>query len=183
MSVCVDPRPAAACRPARRSANTSPKRVSIPNSDSLGAATISAWAGAGQVGLACSGFGTSSRGSLTSSGSDTRGTQPPKKRSSFFEKCSRSIVGSCRSTVGTPDTTERPTTPRSLDDPLFQQLKAGFSESVSYAYDITEPNVIFTDDPDDDFEWPKTSEEAAKFWVVVIDYHFWRPGRGWQLEE
>jgi hypothetical protein len=58
-----------------------------------------------------------------------------------------------------------------MDESLFQQLKAGFSESVSYAYEITEPNVIFTEDTDD-FEWPKTSEEAAKFWVVVIDYHF-----------
>ncbi len=59
-----------------------------------------------------------------------------------------------------------------MDEPIFQQLKAGFSEEISYAYEITEPNVIFTDDPDDDFEWPETPEEAAKFWVVLIDYHF-----------
>jgi len=58
-----------------------------------------------------------------------------------------------------------------MDEPLFQQLKRGFSESVSYAWELKEPNVIFTDDPDDDFEWPKTNNEAAKFWVVVIDYH------------
>ena len=24
----------------------------------------------------------------------------------------------------------------------------------------------------DDFEWPRTTEEAAKLWVVVTDYHF-----------
>lgn len=59
-----------------------------------------------------------------------------------------------------------------MDGPLFQQLKAGFSESVDYSFEINEPNVIFTDDPDDDFEWPKTSKEAAEFWVAVIDYHF-----------
>ena len=58
-----------------------------------------------------------------------------------------------------------------MDEALFQQLKAGFSEEVDYSYEITEPNVIFTDDTAD-FEWPKTGEQAAKFWVVVIDYHF-----------
>ncbi len=57
-----------------------------------------------------------------------------------------------------------------MDEPLFQQLKAGFSEDVSYAYDIKEPNVIFMGGPDPS-EWPKTNKEAAKFWVVVIDYH------------
>jgi hypothetical protein len=58
-----------------------------------------------------------------------------------------------------------------MDEPLFQQLKSGFSSIVDYSYDIHEPNVICTDDTSD-FEWPKTSEEAAKLWVVVIDYHF-----------
>jgi hypothetical protein len=58
-----------------------------------------------------------------------------------------------------------------LDEPLFQRLKPGFSESVDYSFGINKPNVIFTDDPDDNFEWPKTSGEAAKFWVVAIDYH------------
>jgi hypothetical protein len=59
-----------------------------------------------------------------------------------------------------------------MDESLFEQLKAGFSDMVDYSYEIKEPNVIFTDEPDDDFEWPKTAEEAARFWVVVIDYHF-----------
>jgi hypothetical protein len=57
-----------------------------------------------------------------------------------------------------------------LDEPLFQQLKAGFGTAVDYSYGVNEPNVIFTED-DADFDWPKTAEEAAKFWVVVIDYH------------
>lgn len=58
-----------------------------------------------------------------------------------------------------------------MDDPLFQQLKAGFGTVVDYSYEINEPNVIFADDTYDD-EWPKTGEEGAKYWVVVIDYHF-----------
>jgi hypothetical protein len=58
-----------------------------------------------------------------------------------------------------------------MDEPLFQQLKKGFGTVVDYSYKIDEPNVICTEDTDD-FEWPKTGEEAAKFWVVVIDYHF-----------
>jgi len=57
-----------------------------------------------------------------------------------------------------------------MDEPLFQQLKAGFSEIPDYSCGITEPNVIFTDILED--EWPKTAKEAAKYWVVVIDYHF-----------
>lgn len=58
-----------------------------------------------------------------------------------------------------------------MDESLFQQLKMGFSSSVDYSYEINEPNVICTEDTDD-FEWPKNGEEAAKLWVVVIDYHF-----------
>ena len=58
-----------------------------------------------------------------------------------------------------------------MDEPLFRQLKAGFGDSVDYSYEIAEPNVICTEDTDD-FQWPKTAEEAAKLWVVVIDYHF-----------
>jgi hypothetical protein len=58
-----------------------------------------------------------------------------------------------------------------MDEPLFHQLKPGFSESVDYSYEIGEPNVICTEETDD-FEWPKTAEEAAKLWVVLIDYHF-----------
>ena len=58
-----------------------------------------------------------------------------------------------------------------MDEPLFQELKAGFSNVVDYSYEISEPNVICTDDTDD-FEWPTTAEEAGKLWVVVIDYHF-----------
>ncbi len=50
-------------------------------------------------------------------------------------------------------------------------LKAGFSNVVDYSYEINEPNVICTEDTDD-FEWPRTADEAAKLWVVVIDYHF-----------
>ena len=61
-----------------------------------------------------------------------------------------------------------------MDEPLFQQLKAGFNDEVTME---TQPNVIFTTDcyvqePDGDFPWPKTGIEGAKFWVVVIDYHF-----------
>jgi hypothetical protein len=59
-----------------------------------------------------------------------------------------------------------------MDGQLFHQLKPGFSEDVCYSYTLAKPNVIFTDDPDDDFAWPKTDREASKFWVVIIDYHF-----------
>ena len=58
-----------------------------------------------------------------------------------------------------------------MDEPLFQKLKQGFSQQVNFSYEINEPNVIFNEDADD-FEWPKTAEEAANWWVVVIDYHF-----------
>jgi|SRR5579872_486436 len=64
-----------------------------------------------------------------------------------------------------------------IDEALFQQLKAGFGDVVDYSYEINKPNIICTEDTDD-FEWPKTSEEAAKLWVVVIDYHFWERGTG-----
>ncbi|MCL4190204.1 MAG: hypothetical protein KJZ87_00555 [Thermoguttaceae bacterium] len=57
-----------------------------------------------------------------------------------------------------------------MDKALYQQLKPGFSENVDYSFDIEEPNVIFTDDPDPS-DWPRTIEDAAKYWVVVIDYH------------
>ena len=58
-----------------------------------------------------------------------------------------------------------------MDGPLFEQLKAGFSQHVDLSHEIEQPNVIFNEDADD-FEWPKTPDEAAKFWVVVIDYHY-----------
>jgi hypothetical protein len=58
-----------------------------------------------------------------------------------------------------------------MDEALFQQLKPGFGDTVDYSYEIDEPNVICTEDTDD-FEWPTTSGEAAKLWVVVIDYDF-----------
>ena len=66
---------------------------------------------------------------------------------------------------GTPDDAQI------MDEALFQQLKSGFGDVVDYSYEIAEPNVICMEDTDD-FEWPKTGEEAAKLWVVVIDYHF-----------
>jgi hypothetical protein len=58
-----------------------------------------------------------------------------------------------------------------MDEPLFRQLKPGFSKEMDGSYELNEPNVICTEDTDD-FEWPKTVEEAAKFWVVIIDYHY-----------
>ena len=58
-----------------------------------------------------------------------------------------------------------------MDESLLQQLKSGFGGVVDYSYEIAEPNVICTEETDD-FEWPKTGDEAAKLWVVVIDYHF-----------
>lgn len=58
-----------------------------------------------------------------------------------------------------------------MDEPLFKQLKRGFSEEVNYAYELKEPNVIFANASDDDFVWPKTNKQASDFWVVVIDYH------------
>jgi hypothetical protein len=62
-----------------------------------------------------------------------------------------------------------------MDEPLFEQLKMGFSEEVTHADEPAQ--VIFTTDcyvlePDGDFPWPKNGTEGAKFWVVVIDYHF-----------
>jgi len=58
-----------------------------------------------------------------------------------------------------------------MDEELFRQLKRGFSKNVNYSYEFDDPNVIFTDVPGDDDQFPKTVAEAAKFWVVVIDYH------------
>jgi hypothetical protein len=58
-----------------------------------------------------------------------------------------------------------------MDEPLFRQLRPGFGEEMDGSYEINEPNVICTEDADA-FEWPKNSEEAAKLWVVVIDYHY-----------
>jgi hypothetical protein len=58
-----------------------------------------------------------------------------------------------------------------MDEPLFRQLQPGFGEEMDGSYEINEPNVIFAEDGDE-FEWPKTAEEGAKFWVVLIDYHF-----------
>ena len=58
-----------------------------------------------------------------------------------------------------------------MDEPLFRRLQPGFGWEMDGSYEINEPNVICTEDTDD-FEWPKTVEEAAKFWVVIIDYHF-----------
>jgi hypothetical protein len=66
---------------------------------------------------------------------------------------------------GAPDDTQI------RDEALFRQLKPGFSQEMDGSCDINEPNVICTEDTDK-FEWPKTAEEAAKLWVVVIDYHF-----------
>jgi hypothetical protein len=60
-----------------------------------------------------------------------------------------------------------------MDASLFRQLKSGFGSNVTYSYEIAEPNVICMEGTDD-FEWPKTAEEAAKLWVVVIDYHSWQ---------
>ena len=57
-----------------------------------------------------------------------------------------------------------------MDEALFQQLKRGFNEEVDLSYVISNPNVIFTDD--EDIDWPTNTDEAAKFWVVIIDYHF-----------
>ena len=52
-------------------------------------------------------------------------------------------------------------------------MKDGFNDEVDTEY----PNVIFTgnyypEESSSDFHWPTTVEEAAKFWVVVIDYHW-----------
>ncbi len=63
-----------------------------------------------------------------------------------------------------------------MDEPLFQQLKKGFSEEVTSG-DRGPVGVIFTtdeymQDPEGDFPWPKDGEEGAKLWVVVIDYHW-----------
>jgi hypothetical protein len=58
-----------------------------------------------------------------------------------------------------------------MDESVYEQLKDGFGDSVSYTWELEEPNVIITDDSDD-CEWPTTKEEAEKLWVVVIDYHF-----------
>jgi hypothetical protein len=56
-----------------------------------------------------------------------------------------------------------------LDKHLFRVLKKGFSDDVAWE---CEPNVIFTGEPDNEFQRPRTPEEAAKFWVVLIDYHW-----------
>jgi len=62
-----------------------------------------------------------------------------------------------------------------MDEPLFQKLKKGFCEEIPYG-DEGPVAVIFAtedyiQDPAGDFPWPKNGTEAAKFWIVVIDYH------------
>ena len=58
-----------------------------------------------------------------------------------------------------------------MDESLFEQLKAGFSEDIDYSYELTKANVIWTDELDDS-EWPQQAEQAQEFWVVLIDYHY-----------
>ncbi|MBI5767425.1 MAG: hypothetical protein HZA93_06485 [Verrucomicrobia bacterium] len=58
-----------------------------------------------------------------------------------------------------------------LDQQLFRLLRNGFNLEVTFAGDGETPNVIFTAPHEEDYEWPTTVEEAANFWVVVIDYH------------
>jgi hypothetical protein len=77
------------------------------------------------------------------------------------------ICRKCTEFYGYPDDAQI------MDEPLFQQLKGGFDEMELVEEDsdeITKPNVIFIGILNED-EWPKTPEEAAKFWVVVIHYH------------
>ena len=71
----------------------------------------------------------------------------------------------------------RPDDAQIMDEPLFQQLKKGFSNEVTLSIEDKAPDVIFTtdeyyQDPDGDFPWPKTGTEGERWWVVIIDYHW-----------
>jgi hypothetical protein len=63
-----------------------------------------------------------------------------------------------------------------MDEPLFQKLKDGFCDEIPYGDEGPCPVIFTTDeycqDPDGEFPWPQTSDEGARFWVVLIDYHF-----------
>ncbi|HEY7157600.1 MAG TPA: hypothetical protein VH575_26830 [Gemmataceae bacterium] len=59
-----------------------------------------------------------------------------------------------------------------MDEPLFEQLKNRFSDEVKDGGDVIFTTDCYCQEPDGDFPWPQNGAEGAKFWVVVIDYHF-----------
>jgi len=56
-----------------------------------------------------------------------------------------------------------------IDQVLWDQLKDGFGDDVTYAYDISEPDAIFTDLGDGG--WDEPEDIIGNYWAVVIDYH------------
>jgi hypothetical protein len=95
-----------------------------------------------------------------------------KESAALFRRISPSYRGTLPFARRSPGPLGHEDDAQVMDEPLFSQLRKGFSLEVELSHEIAEPNVIFTDDPFDDFVWPKSAVEAAKFWVVVIDYHF-----------
>jgi hypothetical protein len=89
----------------------------------------------------------------------------------LFQQTFREYRGNLPINRGSVGSEGAPDDAQMMDEALFQQLKCGFGDTVDYSYEITQPNVICTEDTDD-FQWPTTCEEAAKLWVVVIDYRF-----------
>jgi len=98
-------------------------------------------------------------------------TFSPKKKVAIFRKTYPDFAGEIP--VGRSDEVAfgYPDDAQIMDEALFEELKRGFSEEITYACHGDTPNVIFTDDPDDSFVWPKTAAAAAEFWVVAIHYH------------
>ncbi len=57
-----------------------------------------------------------------------------------------------------------------IDEVLFEELKDGFDELVTYSHPFEKPNVIFIDL--DEEEWRRDPKIViGRQWVVVIDYH------------
>jgi hypothetical protein len=52
-----------------------------------------------------------------------------------------------------------------------QGFWSGWFLRIPNRINFSERSHRYVQDPDGDFPWPKNGTEAAKFWVVVIDYH------------
>lgn len=69
----------------------------------------------------------------------------------------------CSRFYGYPDDAQK------MDGVLYNQLRKGFSEEVTYQVPFEQPNVIFTELSEPD--WKRKSAVVGSNWVVTIEYH------------